>query len=142
MKNKIPKVPKVKKISLKKAKTMAWDTFSEYIRRKYADNNGNVKCVTCGVIIPWKESQAGHFVDSRNNTVLYDERLVHPQDIRCNIFLKGNKVRYTVFMVRTYGFTMDQIEELDNLKLKSKNMKAYEHLEIRDKYLRLIQDLP
>jgi len=40
--------------------------FSRYIRRKYADKNGNVSCITCGVTKHWKEMDCGHYI-SRNH---------------------------------------------------------------------------
>ncbi len=135
------KKPKVKKVSLKTARNKAWKVFSEYIRRKYAITNGNVYCCTCNWVGPWQESQAGHFVDGRNNSVLYDERLIHVQCVRCNVFLKGNKVVYTVFMMKKYLLTIDQIKEFDELKHKSRPMKAFEHLEIYDKYKKLLESL-
>ncbi len=135
------KKPKVKKVSLKTARNKAWKVFSEYIRRKNADAFGNVHCCSCSWVGPWQESHASHFIDSRNNSVLYDERLVHPGCIRCNIFLKGNKVSYTVFMAKTYCLTIDQIKEFDELKHKSRPMKAHDHLEIYEKYKKLLEDL-
>src|SRR3990167_9020671 len=69
------KFPKNKK----RAKDRAWAAFSRYIRMKYANKSGMVECITCHTFKHWKEMQAGHFVDGRNNTVLFDERLVHPQ---------------------------------------------------------------
>ncbi len=85
--------------------------------------------------------QAGHYIDGRNNTVLYDEKLVHPQCLRCNVFLKGNKVSYTVFMANKYCLTIEQIAEMDNLKHKSRPMKAFEHEAIFIKYSGLLKSL-
>jgi hypothetical protein len=69
----------MKKKSIKTLKKKAWKAFSEYIRRKYSGSGGLVKCVTCNKIDHWKSMHAGHYVDGRNNTVLFDERLVWPQ---------------------------------------------------------------
>lgn len=111
----------------KKEKT--WDLFSKYIRRFYADENGMEACCTCGVVKHWKEMQAGHFVDSRNNSVLFNELLVHPQCVGCNLYKNGNKIRYTLFMKRKYGLTDEQIEELDNLKFATKKIDIDEIFE-------------
>lgn len=129
---------KVKKPSVKLARKKAWAVFSRYIRLKYSDFEGFCKCVTCGISKSYKEMHAGHFIDGRNNTVLYDERLVHPQCFHCNSkqpgCLSGNKVAYTVFMMKTYGYTPGQIEEFQGLYHTSKPMKAFEHDEIRRIY--------
>lgn len=124
----------MKKPSLKGIKRKAWDAFSKYIRMKYADEDGYVKCVTCPARKHWKQMQAGHYVDGRGGTVLYDESLVYPQCYICNCILKGNKNRYTVFMVKTYGYTMDQIEELENKRKVVTPLKYKDHEEIYNKY--------
>lgn len=133
---KLPK--KRKKSDLKKAKEKAWAVFSQYIRRKYADSEGNCKCVTCDTTKHWKELHAGHFIDGRNNSVLYNEQLVHPQCFHCNSkmpgCLGGNKVAYTIFMATKYCLTIEEIEKLHNLYFTAKPMKAFEHDEIREKY--------
>jgi len=125
---------KTKKSKKQKLKEDAWSLFSLYIRLKYADRNGYVTCVTCGTTKHYKEMQAGHFIDSRNNSVLFNEMLVHPQCYSCNCIKHGNKVAYTVFMMGRYDLTMIQVEELDNLKFKVSKWKAGEVQEIHDVY--------
>ena len=117
----------------RKLKAKAWKLFSTYIRRKYADRDGMVSCVTCGVRKHWKDGiQAGHFIDSRNNSILFQEDLTFPQCCSCNMFKKGNKVKYTLFMLKKY--TKKQVEEMSNLKFKTKKITD-------DDYLELIDDL-
>ena len=125
------------------AKNKAWAVFSRYIRLKYANEFDIVVCVTCGVKKHYKEAHAGHFIDGRNNTVLYDERLVHPQCFHCNAkcpwCLGGNKVAYTIFMSKKYS--MQEIEDFQNMYFTSKPMKAWEHLEVFEKYTKLLNEL-
>ena len=127
-----------KKSDLKKAKAKAWAVFSQYIRRKYADEDGNCRCVTCGTVKHWKELHAGHYIDGRNNSVLYNEQLVHPQCFHCNSkmlgCLGGNKVAYTIFMATKYCLTMEEIGKLQNLYFTAKPMKAFEHSLVEEKY--------
>lgn len=100
---------KERKESYKTLKTKAWKIFSEFIRRRGSSNGMNF-CVTCGVMKNWKELQAGHFLDGRHNAVLFNPLIVWPQCLRCNIFLKGNKVKYTLFMQNKFG--QNKVEEL------------------------------
>lgn len=130
-------VAKKRGVSWWKAKV--WKLFSQYIRRKYADFEGNVTCVTCGVVKPWKEMQAGHFVDGHGNAIMFDEQLVHPQCFKCNFksfgCLAGNKVKYTLFMMKKYALSPEQIEEIENRKHQVRIFKIpelqtiYEHYE-------------
>ena len=121
-----------------KAKDKAWNVFSKYIRRKYADKDGYIKCVTCGATKYWEKDgmQAGHFISSRCNSVLFDERLVYPQCLSCNIHKSGNKVAFTLFMLKTY--TVDEIAEFEALKHKSKKMSISDYKDIEDKYTDLL----
>lgn len=122
-----------KKINYKKE---CWTLFSQYIRKKNADWQGNGKCVTCGVVKPWKQLQAGHFVDGRNNKVLLDERLVHPQCYQCNVPLKGNKIKYFEFM-RSLGYTEKQLYKFGRLRYEVTQLKeadwiqAYNELKLK-----------
>lgn len=101
----------MKKVNYKKK---CWELFSQKIRQRGADEYGNNTCVTCGKVKHWKELQAGHFIDSRNNTVLLDERLVFPQCYACNVGLHGNKIQYWKYMRKKY--TEKQLYEFENLK--------------------------
>ena len=75
--------------------------------------------------------QSGHFIDSRNNTVLFDEKLVFPQCVACNMFKKGNKVNYTLFMLRQ-GYSAEEITEMVNKKFKTKKISDGEYLDMID----------
>lgn len=118
----------VKRKSLRSVKKKAWLVFSEYIRKKYATEDGYVDCVTCNVVRPWKEMQAGHFIDGRNNAVLFCELGTHPQCMRCNIFLHGNKVSYFKFMQKKFG---DQM--IDKLISDAKKNVIYTPQQLEDK---------
>jgi hypothetical protein len=105
---------KIKKPKLSTVKNRVWSLFSRYIRLKAADENGYVECVTCGEVIPMNEAQAGHFIGGRTNSVLFDERLVHVQCRMCNIWLEGNYVAYTLYMLKKH--TVEEIEAFQALK--------------------------
>lgn len=67
----------------KRAKNRAWKWFSLYIRaRDCIKTTGSIsrgKCVTCGKEFNFKDLQAGHFVQGRNNAVLFNELGVNAQ---------------------------------------------------------------
>ena len=110
------------------AKRAAWTNFSLFIR------NRDPFCITCGDIT----TQAGHFIHNVSNTKLhFDERNVHGQCTRCNMYLSGNLAPYTLFMEDTYGRTLvDRFLYLknhrDELNEDKPNEKWYN--EIRTKY--------
>lgn len=89
---------------------------SQYIRMKHADDLGNVRCVSCQKTIPWRESDAGHFVPkSRGSSVRYVEENVHPECPGCNRFNDGHLIGYTRYMIDLYGE-----EKIDELQREAK----------------------
>lgn len=103
-----------RKTTLRGLKARCWKLFSEYIRRKDADAGGTNYCFTCGQPKFWKELQAGHFIGGRTNAVLFNEEIVKPQCLMCNVFLRGNYGRYTLKMIDLHG--RERVEEFMALK--------------------------
>lgn len=64
--------------------------FSKYIRQKYADKNGMVKCYTCPSIEPVTMIQNGHYISRQHMYLRWDERNCRPQCDVCNELKKGN----------------------------------------------------
>lgn len=104
----------MKKATLKSLKNKCWKVFSEFIRKRGADEGGTNTCITCGAQKFWKELHAGHFVGGRTNAVLFNEEIVHPQCLTCNVFLSGNYGPYTLKMIDMYG--RERVEEFLSLK--------------------------
>lgn len=69
--------------------------FSQFIRLKYADEKGLVKCFTCDTKKHWTLMQNGHYMKRGNLYLRFDERNCRPQDKYCNEDLDGNMVEYT-----------------------------------------------
>lgn len=136
-----------KKTPLAKLKAKAWTLCSEYTRRRYADRNGLVKCITCGKIGFWKDFQASHLVAGRGNSILFDTRGIYPACKACNIFKGGNILAYMKFLENKLG-VKKAIVLRDELIVKSKiplkrNAEDYKKLILffKRKIGRLIGDL-
>lgn len=132
---------KIKEPSLKKSKAKAWKAFSLYIRTR-GSRDGMNKCITCGRVYPIKQIgglQAGHFIQGRHVSILFDERNCHPQCYGCNVMKRGNMVEYYEFMLKTYG--QGVINELKRLDRQVKIMKPFMYDEIAEKYKVLLEDL-
>lgn len=86
---------------------------STYIRQKYADHAGNVKCVSCPTVLPWKESHCAHFIERGKKLTRWMEENLHPACCSCNRFRKEHHMReYTLYMTDMYG--RDFVDELRN----------------------------
>lgn len=125
------KIKKPKKLGRKSknprktAHVRAWDALSLFIRTSNADENGNVKCFTCDAVWPYKEIQAGHFIHGDNMDFI--EENIHPQCVRCNKYLSGNGIEYTVRMIKLYGQ-----EFTEQLVLKKYQIVKYGIQDFRD----------
>lgn len=91
---------------MKKDKSTAWykkeldRVFSLYIRNKYADKNGYVKCYTCSVVKPVKEMQNGHWIPRNNLATRFSEENCRPQCVGCNMFNKGRPDVFSVNLIK------------------------------------------
>ena len=116
----MPKKPK-RSTLVKKADTI----FSQYIRKRYADNNGFVECFTCGKKDHWKNLQCGHFMSRKFYSTRWDETNCQVQCSGCNVFRYGEQYKF--------GRNLDI--ELGNgiaegLQQKSKKIMKYTNYEL------------
>ena len=95
-----------KNVSQSALKSRLDKIFSRYIRQKYADRNGNVKCYTCSIVKPWKEMQCGHWIPRNNLATRFSEENCRVQCVGCNMFQKG---RPDVFAVNLLNEGVDII---------------------------------
>lgn len=95
LKRKTPQKGK-KRVSAKKPKSYtkllkeADSAFSKYVRLKYADQEGNVSCYTCGHRNHYKKMQNGHYISRFYKKYRFDERNTRPQCAMCNMWKSGD----------------------------------------------------
>lgn len=78
--------------------------FGNYIKKKHS-KNGFCSCCTCGkkLELGSADLQAGHFIKRGIWSLRWNELNVHPQCVRCNMYLSGNEIEYSKFIIDTYG---------------------------------------
>lgn len=98
------------KFRIKTLKRKLWETFSVYIRRRWADSNGMV--MTCdGQFMPWKSTHCGHLYTNteRNqslggNELWYYENNFAAQSPSGNYFdTNDSGKRYMAWAIEKYG---------------------------------------
>ena len=87
----------------KALKVKAWKMMSELVRRKYADDNGDCECYTCGKTLPWRHIQAGHGISGRGNFILFLEEVIKPQCSTCNVMRGGDYNHFIPKLIEEYG---------------------------------------
>lgn len=94
-------IPKPKKTVTKaKLKEKLDAVFSKYIRHKYADEKGYVKCYTCSTIKPINKMQNGHWIPRNNLATRFSEDNCRPQCVACNMFQKGKPDVFAVNLIQ------------------------------------------
>ena len=130
------KTGKTGKTPYKKAKEKAWKAFSRFIRTRDSIKTTNsleaCVCVTCGNTVEFSKTHAGHAIDSRCMSILFDEHLVNGQGVGCNIYGNGKYAEYSVWFINEYG--LEEWEEKVALKHTIKKYKVPELEEIEQEY--------
>lgn len=112
------RVAKSKPKSVSKLMKEADRLMSLFVRQKYADVNGNVKCYTCPYVAHWKKMQNGHLVSRFYKETRYDERNCRPQCYTCNMFRNGMVPHFAAKLQQELGKGI--VEELYELARHSR----------------------
>lgn len=101
----------------KKLAARVWSNYSKYRRLKESVDD-YCRCVTCGVIKPWKEMQLGHYIHRGNQyytNLDFDDQNIHPQCVSCNYYKSGKLDKYAKYLIKKFGNDI-----LDILEYKKK----------------------
>ena len=115
--------------------------FSEYIRRKHADENGIVKCYTCNVKKFWKGEgmQNGHFISRKSRILRWDERNCRSQCYSCNCHFYGRQYVFALNLNKEYGYNI--AEELLIESKKIIKQSDQDLLDLIDDYKQKVESL-
>jgi len=100
--------------------------FSEYVRLRDADDNGWVRCITCGTAYPWKGTgnlHNGHFINRDERAVRYSEINCNSQCKSCNSFRSGRVHIYRQRLAEKHG--EDEIKELERVASMGGNYDCF-----------------
>jgi hypothetical protein len=98
---------------------------SQYIRQKFADFDGNITCVSCGKVMPWKESHCAHFIERGKKATRWLEENLMPACPGCNTFRKEFHSReYTLAMIDLHGREfIDELRTMANEVLSGSKVR-------------------
>jgi len=77
--------------------------FSDFIRLSATDDNGYIRCPTCGTINHWKNFDCSHYIHRDKIVTRWDERNVIAQCQSENRFHGGNVPKMRRVLVDRYG---------------------------------------
>ena len=105
--------------------------FSRYIRLKYSDHNGYVKCYTCDRVKHYKVSmQNGHFMSRRHYSTRFLESNCRPQCYGCNCHAQGRSYEFSLNLNKEYGYEISlELLQLSKETVKISNPELIEKTE-------------
>ena len=84
-------------------RTPADKWFSMFIRLRDADENGYIRCISCGRVVFWKDADCGHFVKRQHMALRFNELSANGQCKKCNCFEQGNDIGFAAGIDQKYG---------------------------------------
>ena len=122
----------MKEKSISQLKKLADKLCSLYIRTKYADWKGEVRCYTCDKVFTIKTIQCGHYVSRVYTNLRWAEINLRPQCYSCNVMRRGNMDEFAVRLERE---TPGILKELNDWKHRPSSTNTRQDLLfIIDKY--------
>lgn len=121
-----------KKPSRSKLVKLADKVFSEFIRRRNANELGITECFTCGKVDHWKKLQCGHFQSRKHYNTRWNEKNCQVQCAGCNVFRYGEQYKFGLYLDKKFGGKMS--EKLMQDARKTIKLSNFEIQEIIDHY--------
>lgn len=101
--------------------------FSYIVRLEPADERGFITCFVTGVKVPWRESDAAHFVNRQHMNTRYDRMNVHATTVESNRFDDNHKDQYRKKMLEVYGLI-----RVDKLEARGRSLQKYSRSDLGD----------
>jgi len=79
------------------------EAFSKYIRLRDANEDGYIRCISCGKVVHWKEADVGHYILRKHMSLRYNGTNCNAQCRECNRFDESNAAGYTLGLIERYG---------------------------------------
>lgn len=103
------------------------ELFSEVVRRESMDEHGFITCFVTGVRIPWKQSDAAHFINRQHMNTRYERMNVHATSIQSNRFDSDHKDEYRNMMLKVYG-----LHRVNSLERRGNSLQKYARIDLID----------
>lgn len=131
-----PTRKKIEKSERTKILDAADAAFSIWYRAREADENGLVRCATCGKWMKWKcpygNTHFGHYHSRGFSKFRFDERNGGIQCKLENSYQGGQQVKMKAYLIERYG--AEEIEKIDALIETGKRLSDFELKELAKYY--------
>lgn len=112
MKKKKTDKPKMRQASQATLVKKLDKVFSQYIRLRDASPNGAFRCISCGKIKPFDQSDCGHYHSRRHMSTRFDEENCNSECRFCNRFSADHLIGYRENLIKKIGTHRFQMLEV------------------------------
>lgn len=110
-------------------------TYARYEGAKKKNGTWVNSCVSCGAVFPCDKMNGGHFISRACYPLRWDERNVHCQCVRCNLYRNGAYLEYSQWFIKKYGQKL-----FDQYVDKYKEWQTGKHPALKMDQLRVLYD--
>ena len=83
-------------------------------RLEEANDEGYVRCISCGKVMKWTEAQGGHYISRTCRAVELDKDNIWPQCPQCNGVRGGNPIPYRYNLAKKIG--EERVRRLEDMR--------------------------
>lgn len=99
--------------------------FAMYIRLRDATKDGSFRCISCGRLLPFKQSDCGHYINRQHMATRFNEKNCNAQCRNCNRFDEGNIQGYRRGLIAKYG--EPTVALLEAMKYETNKISEFEY---------------
>lgn len=126
-------------MSANKLKTRLDTVFSMFIRLRDAIPNGMFRCISCGRLLPFDQSDCGHYINRQHMATRFNEKNCNAQCRKCNRFDEGNIQGYRRGLIAKYG--EPTVLMLEAMKNQTNKISDFEYRAMIDYYRKEVKRL-
>lgn len=113
--------------------------FAKYIRLRDVMPNGMFRCISCGNILLFDESDCGHYINRQHMATRFSEKNCNAQCRKCNRFDEGNIQGYRRGLIAKYGEAT--VSMLEAMKTQINKISDFEYQTMIDHYRKEVKRL-
>lgn len=120
-------------------KTRLDTVFAMFIRLRDAMPNGMFRCISCGRLLPFDQSDCGHYINRQHMATRFNEKNCNAQCRKCNRFDEGNIQGYRRGLIAKYG--EPTVLMLEAIKNQINKISDFEYRAMIDYYRKEVKRL-
>lgn len=120
-------------------KTRLDTVFAMFIRLRDAMPNGMFRCISCERLLPFDQSDCGHYINRQHMATRFNEKNCNAQCRKCNRFDEGNIQGYRRGLIAKYG--EPTVLMLEAMKNQINKISDFEYRTMIDYYRKEVKRL-